>query len=587
MILIPFVFGLQAAVFPCRVEDEDRAPIPGARIYARSQIFTSDSQAGSRAYGVIEAKTRADSRGRARLEVPGGRFWDLWAVGEKNGRRYASRLLAGRVPGRPLRIRCRPVRKGILVLEGWRAWKGALPPGAGLAICATSSAASVPRGGRGGRPVRRLPVPEGEARPEIPLPELPEGPLMLALVGPRGGLLATFRVTEDDSGVYRCRMGRPRRAGLRFLDPEGSALPGLRVLAIARNEECPLERELETDAEGRIPLLLPAREEGAPPSGAEPLLLLLLAPGRVARYVDTESLGPGTSFDLRLPPSDPGRGKGVWKVRGLRKGDRFFLSASIPGPVDRSFRRFVTVPIPVGEGGELGLPLPGRFFERWTLCLARGGLVVPWIRAVRNHPPKPRTLDLETARVVRLTVAWRDESPIRGAWLELLPDKEEKQGLILRIPLDRRGRVALPLPPGRFDLAAWVEGEGAGWLALDTGGEEPDLSPVLRLDPFVRIRGRVLGKDGKPIPNARITVSSHLQDLQGDYPPALLRILLRTGFLNLRSGEDGWFEFRLPSQVEFCQILATFERGRKRWRGGVQVSRRGFRKAQEIVLESR
>jgi len=459
----------------------DGVPLPGAHVQLS-------------AGGEARAEAETDARGKFRLEAPPARTSELLSVRARGfvpvertlaprpngglqllgnlrlirGARLVGRVLDGRGTGvADAEVTAEPISAGgdVLRAHGRSGADGrfelpeAPPGGVRVRVRAT---------GFGETAVDYSPA-RGEPL-EVRL--APGADLALRLVGPRGEPVVDAEVSLQSTGDARAapRAARSDAAGRVLFDGLGAGNWSVRVVhadfrPIGRNQLKAGGREetIECQPWPAIEGLVRAPDGSTPPAGTRVLALPALAPGD-----GLSAPSAGTAVDAQ----------GHFRLGGLRAGD-WIVRASAPGFAPTSSP---TVRLGIeGDGwaGTIQLDAGGRLLFQIT-CEGKA-VAGAEVELVPSAPSAPQL--------------WA----LRGSHR---PGASGARS-------DRAGRVELTsLPRGTLWLLVFAEGSPptcTGPFTVDTSGQG-SAAPIA-LERGARLRGRVRGADGAPVPAAQLRLT--------------------------------------------------------------------------------
>ncbi|MFQ5504571.1 MAG: carboxypeptidase-like regulatory domain-containing protein, partial [Planctomycetota bacterium] len=458
---------------------------------------------------LLEFKTGA--HGRVRASVDPSRCWSAWAVWDGEGKRLASPLVPGILPGRPLRLVLQPFEAFNVRWIGLDAWrklfgeklrtvfisdKSAMarpaPPAAVQKSRSVSRASGSTAPGAGFiPPVFHLPLP-GSDQEVVRLPPLPLGRYYPVLADAEGGFLDTrymnpsFLTSQTVQHMYerkrflkRQYLGRPVRAPGRLVGHGGKPVSAADLFLRPRRGQLEHERRYATDSDGSFELILTFRDKRTDSTGTFSYRVFVLAPGFRPELFSLGSLGKEQPSPIRFTLT-PGEDLD-WRVRNPEPGDheRFFLSTEI---ATRSTGKFPhTFPLRCDANGRLGLPAPYRTPSgppAWYLVLVRDGKPIPLLLSDRATIPAEQDLDLAKLKRVELQVETESGRRARGG-IVLLGASRQTSRFPLRYPVDLKGRTSFRAMPGRYFLTVRHPQHGSGFLDLAVG--EDALSKTVQL----------------------------------------------------------------------------------------------------------
>lgn len=234
----------------------------------------------------------------------------------------------------------------------------------------------------------------------------------------------------------------------------------------------------------------------------------------------------------------------VVDARGDRDADRAHLHLQLPaaralrGALQQTAERplgnqDVTVEVvyllPLKNGGSVHVPLLlsartddagaftitdapadfhlARLLAPPSLAGPRDARLPPLLADVQGRVDAFPTVRLDQLHTVDLQVVRADGGPAEGA-LVVLVSLERRRWFVEpwdpRYRLDRAGRLRFCPPPGEF-LLFCTDGDAAAFVGAAGGEARLDL----RLEPMPSMTVRVVGDDGKPVPQAQVSVDSY------------------------------------------------------------------------------
>lgn len=259
---------------------------------------------------------------------------------------------------------------------------------------------------------------------------------------------------------------------------------------------------------------------------------------RVMRLITTKSMNEGenetwslTTVKRRVESDAEGR----LVIPGIRPECQFVLQMAVDGPL-------------LADLGIRDAPMPMSTVLLY--CKDQG----------KQKLPK---LALDALRCFDLTIKNVDGSPARGARVTLLPIWRERiwdlegTSLALKGEADRRGRARFLAGPCPGDvLIVDTERHEYAYVALRNGRLK---AREIQLKAMKRIRGRVIDRNGRPVPEAPLSL--RLQ-LGGDATDAFRELLDDVATKTGSTDRDGRFElFVIPLDIRQIEIEAESKDG--------------------------
>ena len=115
-----------------------------------------------------------------------------------------------------------------------------------------------------------------------------------------------------------------------------------------------------------------------------------------------------------------------------------------------------------------------------------------------------------------------DRAPMPGVHVSAQMSSDGRPDRIAEVISDEHGRFSIPtaLPPGEYYLGAWLDDDWGFQGVRDKTSRAPTKPGIreveVQMARDVRIHGRVLNREGKPVPSASITVSLRCYRLNKD-----------------------------------------------------------------------
>jgi hypothetical protein len=498
---------------------ERREPLRGSAITAAGAAWSgatvhllSRPLPGDERFGIADEITATtDDKGRFLVSLLPGRFYLAWASETlADGRVLTAWPVEDVIAGRPLELIADVPRAPMVAkLEGAAAWRarGKLV----ATVMSATSPAIVIACDVADDSLRLPPLPGRRARVQITCDGLP---------------LFQWPDTIDltASEAAQPRLKAPRDVRIRVVDDKQAPVPGvvlaLGTLAVDGAEERPIECTVgTTDAAGDAVVTLPL---GAGKFGWVGYRLALTSPGfapvrKIDRFevaVDHDASKPEPAMTLKLT-------SGEQHVVRCARGDRPIVGPFVvrtragsigqswdPQPTNRLVQadaqgcvellRVTGVPaMLLAPTGALGLTVPpGSPLHPVALL----GCVAP------NEAAPRLEFDAAKLRTLGIQVVDAAGTPVAAAHLAvLLPSAREPLRALADIGTDRSGRAAVLLPPGLpVLLVAWTEAGSAVVPVADDG--DTDKPIVVCLAEAKSLPGKVIDKNGKPVPFARVEV---------------------------------------------------------------------------------
>ncbi|MCC7396047.1 MAG: carboxypeptidase regulatory-like domain-containing protein [Planctomycetes bacterium] len=489
-----------------------------------------------------QGTTTTDARGRFKADVLPCASYSLWAVGPEADAGRATSGIVHAAAGALVELRATARRTDWrLTIEGLDAWQEAGPftirlfadtvalPGAPLAVAADGT---------------------------VELPLLLPAIASFDLCDRAGEVLATLSVPTKADG--KAKLQPPQTVPMRVFDAKGQPLAGAEVeQRFSRGWNHGLDfgpyrpgrtirRRLgTTDADGMLVARVPFAKDPFRSSGYRQLYFLAKKPGHAASlsgftdqlFLDGKEVADKdrTELSFHLPAALPlaarftttgGRGlagqpvvvRSHLRIEEATNSGWQAQEATWLATTDAEGRITIAdLPLNVGElsmtllatKAELGMPEPLR---RSAPPLALAPL------RFQSRPDHEVVVDLATYHTVQLRLLEADKSPARGATVLLAPEHPETAwdaGTMQATP-DPAGRLNLLLAPGAWTVFV----RSANSMACQRLVVEHGLEATLALSPMPAMRGRVVGKDGKPIAGATLdVVSMSRMGLDGLRPP--------------------------------------------------------------------
>lgn len=554
---------------PVRVFDPQGKLLKKARVYFVRQAMSGSRVGNDDRYGYQLLSFASDGRGRFRVRLPRGGNLSLYAVAERDGKRFASRIKNDVFAGRPQKLHLQEELRRSLVFEGLALWRKRFGPKLFLEVYANSSVTGLIPGPS--IPRFRLPLQDPSAkgpfpdRAEVPLPPLPLESLWVALLDAKGAFLESlFLGRSRTARLGPLRFGVPKFRSFRLQTKGGAALPRVRVLVRSGTRIVGAERQLRTDAQGRVRIpyglgkksVIPLQDEMNP-------IALFLPPDCRVLYRHVVSPGEKIKGEVsvvatRVKGSQPYR----FAPKALREGTRY---VQVVGAVSETgFVRDQVVPLPSeafsGEEGRLfRLPSSGPGREEWNgLLRIQGGQAFPVIFP-RNETPR-----LIRAPAVRLLLTILRPGEERSFGGRVALGVNTGNGFfILPYSADSHGQVLLALPRFRFPLLAYEPRVGLKEKELDLRGTPARVEEKFVLEPFYELLVRVQKADGTPVEGAICRWSASWPMLLGGDSSLSSLVLGSRSRGREKSDANGVVRLYLNPDVETVGILVHARLGGK------------------------
>ncbi|MCA8969932.1 MAG: hypothetical protein KDC95_09125 [Planctomycetes bacterium] len=559
-----------------RVVDQSGERVDGARVY--SQAYDRFRQPSANAASVV----LCNDRGHARLRATGPVVTWIWAVVDRDGKRWASTAKCLSDIGRPQTLVVRPYEVAKVRIMNAKAWLDVLPENTSLRCAFVSNDEPHVRFDVPIPQVREASVPDrSEATPDtgcvLELPPLPHGNYNPALVDDRGVLDARYyspafqegnpsveELYERDVPLKRVFFGDPvevrLRARPRGAGPEAWVVP-TRVLVRANYSGFHHLRAWETDDAGSTRIFLPRHTRGLGWQGME---LHVLAAGyrpfRLPLTVFPEQSDIAVELDRGVETK--------WTFRNARPTDRIFVRTT-PTPIG-AFEQVV-----YDFGVDARFPaFDNGIAEKTSLFVERDGVL--WPVAI-GSPADTLDVDLDTHFVETIIEVRYRKRAAPHARVEVVLGNRGMHEQSLSYVADADGRCRVRLPRG--DVLLFAADPLHGALLRNARIAEPGVLP-LELEPYATFRGVVRLHD------AGVRATLQIQSDFRSIDPSVLDRWVRVVPQRWRAEDNGSFRIMLPAFVPRWSLSATFESQNSYHHAASMLETRDAASKIELVLNS-
>ena len=533
------------------VEAADGGEVAGADVVLFSRPLPERAEVG--APDRVEVKT--DARGRFRARCLRGNAYVAWATFEQDGQRFVTAVQKDVVPGPPVQLTgARPVEPVEVTFQGLGAWQDRGP----LQFSLRSDFAPVVEAS--------FSVEDGRAT----LPFVPRDDWWLLTVRAADGLLLRHVAVTASSGSQAVSVSRPVEVQVELVDAQGLGQAAVRVLQDPRRTPGNRARRLRavpvgvTDQDGVAAVVVPHENPGLGRMAAQTLrferegLATTIAPlpPRGERRFVRGSLGVGYEVAGRIVDAD---GAGVAGVEVLCDGQSELLGQRGQGLYRDQLQRCVTDAagafcfegVPAGDRCRISVALSAARAAALGVPVDPGLSFAPvhWLATARDLDGDADlgALRLDGSRLRRVDVRTAGGAPAVSARVMLVDTMWQEE---LRLAADRVGRLQVLLPPGEFELAAWVEGGGVALLRGDALGDGP---VTARLSAPWVVAGRVVDEAGAPVAGAVVSCPRRVSpEVAGMTLPIHAALVAAAP-----TGPDGRFRITLPTQAAKYVLRAT------------------------------